>query len=106
MDRPGGTVLVIRKVVGAGPAIERRSVIPLRVHRGDRPMGSVIDIVFDRDMTDYEPEDRYSLACVYFEPEFEELAKRLGVTPLTEFYSDDPESLDDEFDEGFFDDPK
>src|SRR5687768_12370154 len=28
MDRPGGTVLVIRDVVGAGPAIERRSVMP------------------------------------------------------------------------------
>jgi hypothetical protein len=69
-------------------------------------MSSVIDIVFDRDVADYEPEDRYSLACVYFEPEFEELAKRLGVTPLTEFYSDDPDSLDDEFDEDFFDDPK
>jgi hypothetical protein len=28
MDRPGGTVLVIRELVGAGPAIQRRSVIP------------------------------------------------------------------------------
>ena len=27
MDRPGGTVLVIESVVGAGPAIQRRSVI-------------------------------------------------------------------------------
>src|SRR5438045_9549434 len=27
MDRPGGTVPVIRSVVGAGPAIQRRSVM-------------------------------------------------------------------------------
>jgi hypothetical protein len=27
MDRPGGTVLVIESVVGAGPAIQRRSVM-------------------------------------------------------------------------------
>src|SRR4051812_17576566 len=27
MDRPGGTVLVIQSVVGAGPAIQRRSVM-------------------------------------------------------------------------------
>jgi hypothetical protein len=28
MDRPGRTVLVIKRVVGAGPAIQRRSVMP------------------------------------------------------------------------------
>src|SRR4051812_5313890 len=28
MDRPDGTVLVVRNVVGAGPAIQRHSVIP------------------------------------------------------------------------------
>src|SRR4051794_19967098 len=27
MDRPGGTVFVVRSVVGAGPAIQRRSVM-------------------------------------------------------------------------------
>src|SRR5262249_46126323 len=32
-------------------------------------------------------------------------AKRLGVVPLTEFYSDNPDSLDHDFDEDFFDDP-
>jgi len=30
----------------------------------------------------------------------------LGVTHLVAFYSDDPNSLDDAFDEDFFDDPK
>jgi hypothetical protein len=65
-------------------------------------MGSVIDIVFDRDVAGYEVNDRYSLACVYFEAEFEDLANRLGVAPLTAFYSHDPDSLDDDF----FDDPK
>src|SRR5690242_19364545 len=30
MDRPGRAVLVLRKVVGAGPAIQRRSVIRRR----------------------------------------------------------------------------
>jgi len=69
-------------------------------------MSSVIDIVFDRDVDGYEVNDRYSLACVYFEKEFEDLARRLGVTPLSAFYSDDPNSLDNDFDEGFFDDPK
>ena len=69
-------------------------------------MSSVIDIVFDRDVAGYEVNDRYSLACVYFEKEFEELAKRLGVAPLTAFYSDDPDSLDGDFDEDFFEDPK
>lgn len=68
-------------------------------------MSSVIDIMFDRDIASYEAIDRYSLACVYFEPEFEALAKQLGVRPLTDFYSDDPNSLDDCFDEDFFDDP-
>jgi hypothetical protein len=68
-------------------------------------MSSVIDIVFDRDVAGYTPDDRYSLASVYFEAEFEELAKRLGVSPLITFYSDDPNSLDNDFDEGFFDDP-
>ena len=62
-------------------------------------MSSVIDIVFDRDVTGYVPDDRHSHACVYFEAEFEELAKRLGVAPLTTFYSDDPNSLDNDFDE-------
>src|SRR4051794_27904535 len=28
MDRPGGTVPFVREVVGAGPAIQRRSVMP------------------------------------------------------------------------------
>lgn len=68
-------------------------------------MSSVIDIVFDRNVAGYEPEDRYSLACVYFEAEFEELAKSLRVAPLTMFYSDDPNSLDNDFDEDAFDDP-
>lgn len=68
-------------------------------------MSSVIDIVFDREVAGYAPEDRYSLACVYFEAEFEQLAKLLGVAPLTAFYSDDPNSLDNNFDEDFFDDP-
>src|SRR5262249_52332596 len=64
-----------------------------------RWMSSVIDIVFDRDVAGYAPDDRYSLACVYFEAEFEELAKRLGVAPLTAFYCDDPNSLDNYFDD-------
>lgn len=68
-------------------------------------MSSVIDIVFDRDVAGYGPGDRYTLACVYFEAEFENLAKRLGVAPLTAFYSDDPDSLDHDFDEDFFEDP-
>lgn len=68
-------------------------------------MSSVIDIVFDRDVAGYSPDDRYSLGCVYFEAEFEELAKSLGVVPLTAFYSDDPNSLDNDFEEDFFDDP-
>ena len=34
MDRPGGTVLVIRRLVAAGPAIQRRSVIcAMATHR-------------------------------------------------------------------------
>lgn len=68
-------------------------------------MSSVIDIVFDRGVAGHEPADRYSLACVYFEPEFEALANRLGVPPLTSYYSDDPDSLDHVFDEDFFEDP-
>jgi hypothetical protein len=68
-------------------------------------MSSVIDIVFDRDVAGYAPDDRYSLACVYFEAEFEGIAKRLGVAPLTAFYSDDPNSLDNNFDQDFFADP-
>lgn len=68
-------------------------------------MSSVIDLVFKRDVVGYEEADRYCLACVYFEEEFEDLAKSLGVTPLTDFYSDDPDSLDDVFEEDFFDDP-
>jgi hypothetical protein len=33
------------------------------------------------------------------------LAKRLGVAPLSAFYSDDPSALDHDFDEDFIDDP-
>ena len=69
-------------------------------------MSSTIDIIFERKVRKYSPEDRCRLADVFFEPEFEALAKRLGVSPLTEFYSDDPDSLDDCFDDDFFDDPK
>lgn len=69
-------------------------------------MSSTIDIVFDRDLAGYEPDDRCSLAFIFFESEFEDLAKQLGVVPLTKFYSDDPDSLDDCFDDDFFDDPK
>ncbi len=68
-------------------------------------MGSVIDIVFDREVTGYEGCDRYSLAEVYFEKKFDDLARRLGVAPLGDFYSDDPNKLDGDFDEDFFDDP-
>jgi hypothetical protein len=57
------------------------------------------------DVAGYKAADRYSLACVYFEAEFENLAKRLGVAPLTAFYSDDPNSLDHDFDDDFFGDP-
>ena len=32
MDRPGATVLVIRKLAGAGPAIQRRSVMQRNDH--------------------------------------------------------------------------
>jgi len=67
--------------------------------------GSVIDIVFDREVAGYAPCDRYSLACVYFKAEFEGLAMGLGIAPLTAFYSDDPNSLDLCFDEDFFDNP-
>ena len=69
-------------------------------------MSSVIDIVFERRVKGFEVADWYDFASVYFEDEFEALAKRLGVTHLGAFYSDDPNSLDDAFDEDFFDDPK
>lgn len=65
-----------------------------------------IDIVFDRKVPDYDGNDRFALAMVFFEKEFEELAKRLGVAPLVKFYSDDPETLEDWFDEDYFDDPQ
>lgn len=67
-------------------------------------MGTVIEIEFDRDVIGYESSDRYTLAEVFFEKEFEGLARWLGVAPLSEFYSDDPDSLDSCFDEDFFDD--
>lgn len=64
-------------------------------------MSSVIDLVFDQEVAGYEALDRYSLACVYFEQAFEDLAKKLSIKPLTEFYSEDSDSLDD-----YFDDPE
>lgn len=65
-----------------------------------------IDFVFDRDVPGYAPEDRWALARVYFEDAFGDLAKHLGVEPLVTFYSEDPDSLDDWFDEDYFDDPQ
>jgi hypothetical protein len=63
-------------------------------------VSSVIDIMFDREVAGYEPDDRYSLACVFFEEEFKNLAMRLGVPPLIAFYSNNRDSLED-----FYDDP-
>ncbi|MEI8381560.1 MAG: hypothetical protein WCJ09_15640 [Planctomycetota bacterium] len=68
-------------------------------------MCSVIDLVFDLDVTGYDPSDRYGLAEVFFEKDFEDLARWLGVAPLSAFYSDDPDVLDSDFEEDFFDDP-
>ena len=62
-------------------------------------MSSTIDIVFDREVKGYSPDDRCSLAYVFFDPQFEELAQRVGVSPLTAFYSDDPKSLDWQIDD-------
>ena len=62
-------------------------------------MSSNIDIVFDRKIEGYSPDDRTSLAYVFFNPEFEEIAKNCKATPLTEFYSDEPDSLDYEIDD-------
>jgi hypothetical protein len=62
-------------------------------------MSSTIDIVFDRKVAGYEPDDRCSLAYVFFDPEFEELARRVDVVPLKAFYSDDPKSLDWQIDD-------
>jgi hypothetical protein len=57
-------------------------------------MSSTIDIVFDRNVAEYIPDDCCSLAFVFFDPEFDECARRAGVSPLTVYYSDDPKSLD------------
>src|SRR6187397_1626638 len=46
MDRTGGTVLVIREFVGAGPAIQRRSVIPLQ-EDVMRPLRYSINVTLD-----------------------------------------------------------
>ncbi len=62
-----------------------------------------IDIVFDREVEDYSADDRPALALVFFEPPFEALAKELNVPSLTEFYSADPDQLDDLFDDDFMD---
>ena len=62
-------------------------------------MGSSIDIVFDREVAGYLPDDRCRLADVFFEPQFAEFARQIDVSPLTAFYSDDPESLDWQIDD-------
>jgi hypothetical protein len=62
-------------------------------------MSSSIDIVFDREVAGYLPDDRCSLAYVFFDPLFEEYARLLNVLPLKAFYSDDPKSLDWQIDD-------
>ena len=62
-------------------------------------MSSTVYIVFDKEVAGYEPDDRCSLAYVFFEDQFKELARKIAVPPLTDFYSDDPDSLDSEIDD-------
>jgi hypothetical protein len=62
-------------------------------------MSSTVYIVFDKKVAGYEPDDRCNLAYVFFEEQFKELARKIAVPPLTDFYSDDPDSLDSEIDD-------
>jgi hypothetical protein len=62
-------------------------------------VSSTIDIVFDREVAGYAPDDRCSLAYVFFEPQFEDIAKSLAVRPLTAFYSDEPDSVANSIDD-------
>lgn len=62
-------------------------------------MSSSIGIVFDRDVAGYSPDDRCSLAHVFFEAQFDELAAQINVSPLKSFYTDDPKSLDWQIDD-------
>jgi hypothetical protein len=57
-------------------------------------VSSSVDIVFERPVEGYEPDDRCALASVLFDSALEELTHSLRVMPLTEFYSSDPASLD------------
>ena len=62
-------------------------------------MSNTIDIVFDRKVAGYLPDDRCSLSHDFFEPQFEELARRIEVLSLKAFYSDAPQPLDWQIDD-------
>jgi hypothetical protein len=62
-------------------------------------VGSSVEIVFERPVEGYQPDDRCALASVLFDPTLEDLTRSLRAMPLTEFYSTDPASLDYEIDD-------
>jgi hypothetical protein len=62
-------------------------------------MSNTVYITFDREVAGYEPQDRCWLAHVFYEPPFEEIARRLEVKQLHDFWSMDPDLLDEYFDD-------
>lgn len=62
-------------------------------------MSTTVYMKFDRKVTGFTQNDRCTLAHVFFDAKFKKVAEKLGVPPLTDFLSDDPDSLDDYIDD-------
>src|SRR5262245_35974558 len=58
-------------------------------------MSATVYIKFDRKVPGYTQNDRCALAYVFFDDKFKNVAANAAVPPLTDFISDDPDSLDD-----------